>query len=220
MTVLLVVITFAVFILADLVLNRKKVSLPEAVPATQRTKAVRDAVEGIPMPAGLRYHPGHTWLERERKNVMRVGVDAFAAIITSGIDAIELPQPGHWVRQGQRIITLRRGSEAYELVSPVEGEVTAINAETIAHPERLKDDPYGAGWLLRVFAPDEDGPNRNLLPVSLLRPWMRQALDQLFALQPQLAGATAADGGLPVENVHSALEGIPAEKISHEFFLQ
>lgn len=220
MTVLLVVISFAVFIIADFILNRNKIpaTAPEANP--QRKRAPRDLVAGIPMPAGLRYHPGHTWLERERKNVIRVGIDAFAAALTAGAEVVELPKPGHWVRQGQKAITLRRGEQTFELVSPVEGEVTAVNAEAISNPETVKADPYGNGWLMRVFSPDEDGPSRNLLPANLLRPWMRDSLDRLFALQPQLAGVTAADGGLPVENIHEALKDVPATRINQEFFLQ
>jgi glycine cleavage system H protein len=219
MTALLLVVTFAAFILADFFLNKNR--MPAAAPAVaQRPRVTRDMIEGIPMPANLRYHAGHTWLEQERKNVNRVGIDAFAAALTQGIDAIEVPQPGHWVRQGQKVITLRRGDEAFSLVSPVEGEVTAVNADAIANPTSLKSDPYGEGWLLRVYSPDQEGPGRNLLPANLLRSWMRTSLDRLFTLQPQLAGATAADGGLPVENIHEVLKNVPAAQVSEEFFLQ
>jgi len=219
MTVILLVVTFAAFIVADLLLNKKKVPLAVAEKQVPVRRVSRDLVEGIHMPANLRYHPGHTWLEPERKNVVRVGIDAFAAVLTAGIDAIELPVPGRWVRQGQKVIKLRRGEQSYELVSPVEGEVTAINADAIGKPETLKQDPYGSGWLLRVYSPDAEAPARNLLPANLLRPWMRQALDRLFALQPQLAGATSADGGLPVDNISEALKGLPASQVSEEFFL-
>jgi glycine cleavage system H protein len=219
MTVLLLVICFAAFILADFFLNRNTMPATAVAAAPPRRRVTRDMVEGIAMPAGLRYHPGHTWLETERKNVLRVGIDAFAAALTSGVDAIELPQPGHWVRQGQKIIPLRRGDEAFELVSPVEGEITAVNADALTNPETLKADPYGAGWLFRVFSPDAEGTSRNLLPASLLRSWMRDSLDRLLSLQPQLAGATAADGGLPVENIHEALKNVPAARVSEEFFL-
>ena len=220
MTVLLIVITFAVFILADFFLHKGKVPVAARAAEPQRRRVTKDMVEGIACPSHLRYHPGHTWLESERKNVVRVGVDAFAAIITAGIDSIELPKPGHWVRQGQKAITLRRGGQSYELVSPVEGEVTAINSDAVQHPETLKADPYGSGWLMRVYSPDEEGPARNMLPATLLRPWMRDALDRLFALQPQLAGATAADGGLPVENISAALKNVPASVVTEEFFLR
>ena len=92
--------------------------------------------------------------------------------------------------------------------------MTEVNPALLADPSLLTKDPYGAGWLMMVFAPDEEGPARNLMPASLLRPWMRQALDRLFALQPQLAGATAADGGLPVENLAAALPRLTARQLN------
>jgi hypothetical protein len=117
-------------------------------------------------------------------------------------------------------VTLKRGGEVIELVSPVEGEVTAINSEVLANPSLLKTDPYGKGWLFRVFAPDEEGPARNLLPANLVRSWMRNSMDRLLELQPQLAGATAADGGQPVEDPLEALPPLPGKRVSEEFFLR
>ncbi len=225
MTVILVLFTFGIFLAIDYLLSRRRGEVPAV--AVEGAAAVAAApaaplipeVSGIPIPADLRYHPGHTWLARERKNVLRVGADAFAAIIAGPIESVQLPKPGHWVRQGQRAIAFKRNGETIEIVSPVEGEVTAINNEVIANPELLKTDPYGKGWLFRVFSPDEEGTARNLLPANLVRSWMRNAVDHLFELQPQLAGATAADGGEVVENAIEALPALPARRVNEEFFL-
>lgn len=221
MTVILVLLTFIVFLAADLILNWKKSAVPAlaVAPAPALKTAVNGLVEGIPLPENLRYHPGHTWLSRERKNVLRVGMDAFAAALTGPVERIEVPKPGHWIRQGQKAITIHRDGETIELLSPVEGEVTEVNAEAIANPSLLAADPYGKGWLFRVFAPDEDGPSRNLLPAALVRPWMRSAMERLYQLQPDFAGATAADGGVPVENLAAALPHLPAKQLAEEFFL-
>lgn len=215
MTVLLVIVTFSVFIAVDMILNRKRVpalSMAEE-PETVTAGVVDDILSGFHVPAALRYHPGHTWLHRERKNVHRVGADEFAAILAGPVDRIELPKPGHWVRQGQKVISLYRGEDKIEMISPVEGEVVEVNAELAANPQLLREDPYGQGWLMSVYAPDEEGPTRNLLPANLLSSWMKEAADGFFGLQPQLAGATAADGGrpskdatanMPVETWHQA----------------
>lgn len=220
MTVALVLSTFVVFIVIDYLMNRKKAPVAVAAAAVPAMVApLGRNVQGIPIPEGLRYHPGHTWVARERKNVIRVGADAFAAQIAGNVESIELPKPGHWVRQGQKAIGLVRGTQKAEMVCPVEGEVVEINPEVVKNPALLKEDPYGKGWLMTVFAPDEEGPSRNLLPESLLRPWMREALDRFFALQPQVAGATAAEAGPLADDPAAKITGLEWREAVRPFFL-
>jgi glycine cleavage system H protein len=212
------IITFTVFIVIDMVLNRKK-AIPLAE-AEHAPVAGNEAIfSGFHVPQNLRYHPGHTWLSRERKNVNRVGADEFAAIFAGPVDRIEVPRPGTWVRQGQKAITLHRGEHKMELVSPVEGEVVDVNEEVLQNPALLLEEPYGRGWFMTVFAPDEEGPSRNLLPINLLKGWMRDAADRFYTLQPQLAGVTAADGGRPMKNATANLDNAQWETISRELFL-
>lgn len=211
MTVLLVIVTFAVFIAIDMILNRKRShALPLVTEGVSHpVSALDELLSGFQVPNTLRYHPGHTWLMRERKNVHRVGADEFAAILAGPVDRIELPKAGHWVRQGQKVVSLYRGAEKIELVSPVEGEVVEVNNELAINPSLLRNDPYGQGWLMTVFAPDEEGPTRNLLPRNLLTSWMKDAAENFYGLQPELAGATAADGGRPSKDATATLT--PAE---------
>ena len=96
MTVILVLATFLVFISLDYFMNRGKVmstvpvSAPHAVPA----QFGGDYVDGFYTPQTVSYHSGHSWLVRERKNVVRVGADEFAAAILGKLEKIELPKPG------------------------------------------------------------------------------------------------------------------------------
>ena len=153
------------------------------------------------------------------KHVHRVGADEFAAILAGPVDRIELPKPGHWVRQGQKVISLYRGDAKIEMISPVEGEVVEVNAELANNPHLLREDPYGQGWLMSVFAPDEEGPTRNLLPANLLSSWMKEAADGFYGLQPQLAGATAADGGRPSKDATADLPVDVWHKAAKQYLL-
>lgn len=218
MAVVLLIITFATFIVIDMVLNRKK-AIPLAEAEHAPVSGADAVLSGFHVPQGLRYHPGHTWLSRERKNVNRVGADEFAAVFAGPVDRIELPRPGTWVRQGQKAITLYRGTHKMELVSPVEGEVVDVNEDLLKSPALLQEDPYGQAWFMTVFAPDEEGPARNLLPINLLKGWMRDAADKFYALQPQLAGVTAADGGRPVKNATANLDPVQWENAARDLFL-
>ena len=74
MTVLLVLATFLAFIVLDYLLNRRKavVTVPVELPRTAPATAVGEYMGGFQVPANRSYHPGHSWLVRERKNVVRV----------------------------------------------------------------------------------------------------------------------------------------------------
>ena len=100
------------------------------------------------------------------------------------IDKIEVPQAGRWVRQGQKAFTLYAGTERFDLVSPAEGEVTEVNADVVRDPSLLFKDPYGKGWLVKVNMPDPELVERNLLPRTLVRTWMKDEIRQFRAAHP------------------------------------
>ncbi len=220
MAVILVICTFVVFIVIDAILTRRKAAVHVAVRAEEaKAETVGSYVEGFLVPEKLQYHAGHSWLLRERKNVVRVGVDEFAAALLGRIEKIDLPKPGHWIRQGQRTLGFLRGDQKAEMVSPIEGEVVEVNSEILENPSLLRQDPYGKGWLMSVFVPDEESTVRNLLPANLVRGWMREAVERLYAMQPELAGAVAADGGRPAEDLSVAFPNKPWTELTGEFFL-
>ena len=220
MTVILVLATFAVFILLDWVLNRRKAPQVAAVSVHSPSPLLESSyVEGFQVPEALSYHQGHTWLMQERRSLVRVGIDEFAAALAGHIERIELPKPGQWIRQGQKAWSVFRDGEKADMVSPTEGEVIEINPEIAAHPELLRSDPYGKGWVALIHVPDEESTTRNLVPRNLVRSWMREAIGRLYARQPQLAGAVAADGGLPAEDLLSGLSDTNWKQVTSEFFL-
>lgn len=221
MTVILVLVTFLTFALLDWFLNREQAVQPATVPgrSLRMAPAQSEYIGGFLVPEERRYHPGHSWVVRERKHLTRVGVDEFAAFLAGAIEKIELPKPGQWIRQGQKIVALYRDGHKAEMVSPTEGEVVEINSDLLKNPALLRNDPYGGGWLMTVHVPDEEGTQRNLVPTSLVKNWMSEAVDRLYSLQPDLAGAVAADGGRPVEDLGGALSDVAWHEVTAEFFL-
>jgi glycine cleavage system H protein len=221
MTVILVLMIFAVFIAIDYLRNRNRVPqiAMEEGPVAVAPVQLGALVEGFHVPERLRFHAGHGWAMRERSRLARVGVDEFGAALLGGVDRIELPKPGHWLRQGQKAWTFYRNGEKTEMVSPVEGEVVEVNPDVLKNPSLLRNDPYGRGWLMAVHVPDEESVTRNLLPVHLVKEWIRESAERLFAKQPQLAGTVMADGGRPIENLTDGLPGSSWKEITQEFFL-
>jgi len=220
MTVILVLGTFVLFIALDYVLNRKKaIRTVPAESAALVDSPAGDFVTGFHTPDNLAYHPGHSWLMRERKNMVRVGADEFAAALAGKIEKVELPKPGQWIRQGQKVLAFLRNGEKAEMVSPTEGEVIAVNEQVLQNPALLREDPYGKGWLLAVHVPDEESTARNMVPKGLVRDWMRESVERLYAMQPALAGAVAADGGLPSDDLLAEMPGADWKNTASLFFL-
>jgi glycine cleavage system H protein len=221
MTVILVLLMFATFILIDYLRTRHTVGQLVAAnaPAVAQLVTAGPFVVGFPIPGNVQYHAGHGWAHRERGRLMRVGVDGFGAALLGGVDRIELPKPGHWVRQGQKAWTFYRNGEKTEMVCPVEGEILEVNPEVLKDPTLLRKDPFGQGWLMTVHVPDEESVQRNFLPTQLVKTWIQDCAQRLFAKQPQLAGPVMADGGRPVDNLVAELPGANWIELTKEFFL-
>lgn len=221
MPVILVLGTFLFFIVLDYYLNRNRAMATVGVEARNPVVAQvgGDHVDGFLVPQNVSYHFGHSWLTAERKGVVRVGADEFAAALVGRVDRIELPKPGQWIRQGQKVLSFYRDDQKTEMVSPTEGEVLQVNAEVLNNPALLRQDPYGSGWLMSVHVPDEESTGRNLVPKGLIRQWMRDAAERLYGLQPALAGAVAADGGRPADDLLAALPDADWKRVTAEFFL-
>jgi len=227
MTVLLVLFTFAAFLLIDYFRSRNTI----AVPALNVSAAKSDAavprlqpalVAGFAVPENLRYHPGHTWALNESPSLIRVGMDDFASRLTGKVENITLPQRGQWIRQGQKLCTIYRDGCTVDMVSPIEGTVSDINQAVAENPKLALSDPYGDGWLVTVQAPDAKTSFKNLLGGPLARWWMEESASRLQRRMPvamAFAGALAQDGGVAVDNVSAEISGQEWLPLAKEFFL-
>jgi glycine cleavage system H lipoate-binding protein len=222
MTVIMVLLTFAIFLAIDYVhgqMQLAKQPILQTAPRETAPRMVPSIVSGFKVPENVRYHTGHTWALSESRELVRVGLDDFAAKLVGKIDSIALPQRGRWVRQGQKIWTIFRDGKSVDMVSPIEGTVTAINEAVIKDPELARKDPYGEGWLLTVQAPDSKINFRNLMGGTLARLWTESSALQLRNRMPMLAGALAQDGGEAVDDLTANLPGEDWATVTKEFFL-
>jgi glycine cleavage system H protein len=228
MTVALVLLTFITFLVIDYFLSRNKKRVPvfaeQLQPARQRGEVPRfhpNLVNGFEVPDHLRYHPGHTWALSESPNLVRVGMDEFAAKLVGKVEGLSLPQRGQWIRQGQKIVTFKKNDVAIEMISPIEGSVADINEAALADPETARKDPYGEGWLLTVLSPDAKTNFRNLMSGALTRWWMEEAVVRLQTKLPASMGslALAQDGGVAADELATGLAPQEHKAITREFFL-
>jgi len=222
MTVIMVLLTFAIFLTIEYIRGQKLVAKQAVVQATRPESTSRVApafVAGFQVRDNVRYHAGHTWALSESRELVRVGMDDFASKLIGKIDSIALPQRGRWVRQGQKIWTIFRDGKSVDMVSPIEGTITDVNETVAKNPELARKDPYGEGWMVTVQAPDSKINFRNLLGGTLARLWTESSAMQLRNKLPMLAGALAQDGGEAVDDLTAHLPNEDWAEITKEFFL-
>lgn len=108
------------------------------------------------VPAELLYHAGHTWARIEGDRAT-VGVTDFAQGELGDVVFVELPRVGQALAAGEVFGSVESSKSVSELFSPVAGEVIEVNPALEDAPERINDDPYGDGWMVRIrVAPDFD----------------------------------------------------------------
>ena len=220
MTVLFVIATFLVFVLIDYVSHRgaaAEARAPEPLPETAVVEPVW--VAGYQLPESLHYHRGHTWARPVDAENVVVGMDDFARRLLGPAKEVTLPSIGTWVRQGASGFRVAVDGRAAELVSPIEGEVVAVNDALREHPALATDDPYGRGWLVKVRAADLAANLRNLLSGRLARRFVEDAREGLDLRLMALSGSVLQDGGEPVADFAMHLPRADWRRLVGEFLL-
>lgn len=108
------------------------------------------------VPDGLQYTKDHEWVRREGDLVV-VGITDFAQSELGDIVFVELPQKGATLTAGKEFGTVESVKAVSEIFAPVSGEVVAVNETLGDAPETVNNDPYDAGWILKIrpSKPDE-----------------------------------------------------------------
>ncbi|HME37054.1 MAG TPA: glycine cleavage system protein H [Candidatus Sulfotelmatobacter sp.] len=173
---------------------------------------------GFEIPQDYCFHLGHMWVMKQSADDARVGVDQFVTNLMGKIDHIEIRKPDRWVRQGQKLITLTAEGTTIDLLSPVEGVVTAVNNDALRDPSLVTKDPYNNGWIAIVKSPDLTVNQRNLIQGPMVAPWMQNNLSHLKSLIAP-SPALAQDGGVPINGLLPRLAPELRQKVVQEFFL-
>src|ERR671922_1198363 len=104
-------------------------------------------------PADRRYTTEHEWIKAEGDAYL-VGITAFAQDQLGDIVYVELPKVGDRVESGKAFGVIESVKTASDLYAPVSGEVVEVNGELVDAPQSVNDDPYRAGWMIKIRAED------------------------------------------------------------------
>ena len=104
-------------------------------------------------PKELRYSKEHEWVKVDGAEAT-VGITDHAQEELGDVVYVELPQVGQQVEQFKPFGVVESVKAASDLYAPVSGEVVAVNGELAKSPEKVNQDPYGEGWMIRVRLKD------------------------------------------------------------------
>ncbi len=109
-------------------------------------------------PEELLFNETHEWVRIEDEGgakVATIGISAFAVEQLVDLVFIELPPVGKHLGSGEEFGEVESVKAVSPLYCPVDGEVIDVNRALPDQLDLLKNDPYGAGWIVKVRLTDE-----------------------------------------------------------------
>ena len=105
------------------------------------------------VPEGLYYTKEHEWI-RVEGDVVVIGITEHAQNALTDIVYIELPEVGEVCEDMGEFAVVESVKSASPIFAPLAGEITAVNEELDETPELMNEEPYGAGWIIRMKLDD------------------------------------------------------------------
>jgi glycine cleavage system H protein len=107
-------------------------------------------------PDGLRYTEEHEYLKAtDESGVYRVGITDYAQGELGDVVYVELSDAGQSFEKRASFGTIEAVKAVSDLYCPVAGEIVGVNESLENDPSSVNDDPYGAGWMIRLRVDDE-----------------------------------------------------------------
>jgi glycine cleavage system H protein len=100
-------------------------------------------------PEDLLYHPEHDWVRIEGDQAT-FGITWYAQDSLGEVVFFDPPEVGTSVSGGQSYAEVESVKAVSDVIAPLSGEVTAVNEAVSETPELINEEPYDAGWLVKV----------------------------------------------------------------------
>lgn len=118
-------------------------------------------------PEDLRYHVEHDWARIEG-DTATFGITWYAQETLGEVVFFEPPEVGSKLIRDEAYAEIESVKAVSDVFAPLSGEVTEVNSKAAESPELINDDPYGAGWMVRVKLADP-AEAESLLDVTAYR---------------------------------------------------
>ena len=104
-------------------------------------------------PEELLFSKDHEWIE-SGKSPAKIGVSDYAQEELTDVVYVELPEVGAEVSKGDSIVTLESVKATSDVYTPASGKIIAVNPDLEDSPQKINEEPYGAGWLVEIEITD------------------------------------------------------------------
>lgn len=104
-------------------------------------------------PEELKYTQDHEWIKVEG-DIATVGITAFAQSELGDIVYVEVETVGEELGQNDVFGTIEAVKTVSDLFLPVSAEILELNTSLEDSPEKVNEDPYGAGWIVKIKLQD------------------------------------------------------------------
>jgi glycine cleavage system H protein len=104
-------------------------------------------------PEELKYHSEHDWARIEGEEAT-FGITWYAQDALGEVVFFDPPEVGAQVTKDQSYAEVESVKAVSDVFAPLSGEIVAVNGDLADSPEKINEDPYGEGWLVRVRLSD------------------------------------------------------------------
>ena len=109
------------------------------------------------VPAELLYTSDHEWVSPlSAEGTVRVGITDHAQDALGDVVYVDLPSVGDSLDAEGSFGEIESTKSVSDLLSPVAGEVVAVNEALADDPAQVNPDPYGEGWLIELRPENAD----------------------------------------------------------------
>jgi glycine cleavage system H protein len=104
-------------------------------------------------PEDLLYHPEHDWAKID-DDVATFGITWFAQDALGEVVFFDPPAVGTSITGGDSYAEVESVKAVSDVIAPMSGEIVEVNTALADTPEKINDDPYGEGWMVKVKLSD------------------------------------------------------------------
>jgi glycine cleavage system H protein len=104
-------------------------------------------------PEDLKYHPEHDWARIEG-DLATFGITWYAQDALGEVVFFDPPEVGTQVSKDHTYAEVESVKAVSDVFAPLSGEIVEVNGDLGDEPEKINEDPYGEGWMVKVRLAD------------------------------------------------------------------